>query len=118
MPGGRPSKYKKEFCEQVVEFCRDGSTFEEFASEIGVCVETINEWARKKPEFSAAKKRAKANSLRWWCKIGKAGALGKIKNFQNSVWIFTMKCRFREFYNEEIATDELPSLPKKYDARK
>lgn len=94
--GGRPSKYKPEFCEQMIEFFSvnptemrmesevtenikigekelpaektkstkkgggvDFPSFTRFAHTIGVCDDTLTEWASVHPEFSVATK---------WCK--------------------------------------------------
>ena len=84
--GGRPTKYKKEYAELMVKFfCIEATekvkqtiitksgikeiekkegvslpTIEGFATKIGVCAETIVEWVRVHPEFSAAYKKAKS----------------------------------------------------------
>lgn len=63
-PGGRPTKYRPEYCEELVAFCREGYSITGFAGEIGVGRETISEWARVHPEFSVAVSRAKAAATR------------------------------------------------------
>ena len=75
MAGGRPTKYKPEYCEELIEFfTRDlytvddeGKvrpnalpTLEAFSDLIGVDTDTLAEWGRVHPEFSGAVKRAKA----------------------------------------------------------
>jgi len=92
-PGGRPTKYKPEYCQQIIEFFdvepyrtiietrtyKDGSVresekdiandlpfFEKFAHDIGVTVETLQEWKRVHPEFSLAYKKAKKMQERNW----------------------------------------------------
>lgn len=59
-PEGRPSKYKPEYCEQIIKFCSEGYSITGFAGSIGVCRDTIVEWARVHPEFSLAVQAAKA----------------------------------------------------------
>ena len=84
---GRPSKYKSEYCDELVKFFdrepyyekelqhfdKDGSykwsdykrypndlpTFAHFAKKIGVNGDTLVEWTKVNKEFSAAYKRAK-----------------------------------------------------------
>jgi hypothetical protein len=85
-PGGRPTKYKPEYCDEIIAFFdiepyrevsdvytyKDGTTKEtkrlvandlpfisSFAFKIGVSTETLHEWSRVHPEFSVALKRAK-----------------------------------------------------------
>jgi len=73
MAGGRPTKYREEYCEQLVDFLADGNTYDEFAGHVGVCVDTLHEWESVHPEFSEAKKRARAIGLQWWMKQGREG---------------------------------------------
>lgn len=61
---GRPTLYRPEYCDELVAFCRQGFSITGFAGEIGVCRETISEWASVHPEFSVAVKRAKAAATR------------------------------------------------------
>jgi hypothetical protein len=83
---GRPTKYKKEYCQAIIDWfsgepVREGKKtfttkagtvieediilpeklplFENFAHSIGVDCSTIVEWAKKFPEFSSAYIRAK-----------------------------------------------------------
>ena len=94
MPAGRPTKYKPEYCEKLIKHMTEGYSFESFAAIADCCVDTLNEWAKVHPEFSAAKKRAFAKSMVYWEKMGKEGSSGDLENFKQSSWIYTMKCRF------------------------
>lgn len=60
MPAGRPTKYKSEYCDEVVKFCSTGLSLTAFAGSILVARSTINEWMEQHPEFSEAVKVAKA----------------------------------------------------------
>ena len=85
--GGRPTKYKKEYCDLMIEYFTiqpqqtvykktyyaDGGikaeepvvlpeqlpTFQKFADSVGVTVSTLWEWEKKYKEFSKAYARAK-----------------------------------------------------------
>lgn len=72
-----------------------GLSFESFASVAGVHRDTLYEWLAKHREFSDAKKRGEALSLRQWEQLGIDGMLGKVKGFNATIWIFNMKNRFR-----------------------
>lgn len=63
-PGGRPTKYKPEFCAMLIEHMKKYS-FESFAGldEVDVHKETLYEWANAHPEFSEAKKKAFSKNL-------------------------------------------------------
>lgn len=93
-PGGRPTKYKSEYCNMIVEYFnkppfttiykkeyhKDGElkaevpilvanelpTFQGFAEEIEVHIDTLNEWTKTHAEFSEAYARAKQNQERIW----------------------------------------------------
>lgn len=94
-PVGRPSEYRPEYCEKLIEFLREGRAFEQFASQCDVSINTTYEWAKKHPEFREAKKRAEALSLNWWLEQGRL-SLNKTV-FRDTPWIFNMKCRFGKY---------------------
>ena len=57
---GRPTKYRPEYCEQVVAFMGKGYSLTAFAGEIGICGDTARQWQHDHPKFSAAVKRGQA----------------------------------------------------------
>jgi len=87
MAGGRPSKYKKEYCQQIIDYFRDFEMFDEipvekqdkegnvtttmkqiparppsitkFGTLIGVHYDTLLEWQKIYPEFSLSYKAGK-----------------------------------------------------------
>jgi len=95
MPGGRPSKYKSEYCEMLILHMSQGLSFDSFGGVVNVSRETLYEWTRVHKEFSDTKKIAWTGYLLWWEKKGNEGMSGKIKNFSAPTWIYNMKCRFR-----------------------
>jgi len=88
---GRPTKYKPEYCEALIDNSREGFTYEAFAGKIGVSVECLHEWCRVYPEFSEAKRKAKVAQRAWLEGMGRAMMAGKIPGAVPSVWIFYMK---------------------------
>lgn len=87
MPGGRPTKYRKRYCQEIIDYFSSVKpfkeseisvkgkqfekiekkilyagfpTFEEFAHRLGVHVDTLNQWAKDHKEFSQAYARAKS----------------------------------------------------------
>ena len=75
-PGGRPSKYKEAYCNEVITHMAEGASLTSFAAEIGVARSSINEWMEKHPEFSEAVNKGKAKCAAWWEKKGREGAAG------------------------------------------
>lgn len=80
MPAGRPTLYREEYCQQVIDVCSEGYSLTGFAGLIGVSRDTIDEWQRVHAEFSAAVDRAKAIRLAAWekraMKVGEEGGSG------------------------------------------
>lgn len=94
MPAGRPTVYKSEYCEMIVDFFRvqpqitkkkktyyasgqvkseeeypiaaELPTFQKFADKIGVHIDTLHEWKDKYEEFSEAYARAKQLQEHIW----------------------------------------------------
>lgn len=91
----RPTKYKKEYCKQLIEHMTKGLSFESFAGVLQVSNKTLYTWAEKNPEFLHAKKVGTDKSRLFWEKLGVAGAAGKIPNFGSASYIFNMKNRFK-----------------------
>lgn len=74
--GGRPDKYEERFCDEILEFfdvepyiesesngrvqrlANKLPTFERFAANIGVVVNTLKNWCDKHPEFLTAYEKA------------------------------------------------------------
>lgn len=59
MAFGRPTKYLPEFNKQVVKLCMLGATDQNLADFFEVAIDTITEWKKVHPEFSASIKEGK-----------------------------------------------------------
>lgn len=102
LPGaGRPSKFKDEYCDMLIEHMSKGLSFDCFAGEVKVSIPTLYEWVNAYPEFSDAKSRGKALSMAFWEKAGieglwHGGGNERDRNptFNSTVWVFSMKNRF------------------------
>jgi hypothetical protein len=83
MPAGRPTKYKKRYCKDIIAYFSDPVNenplplFYAFANKINVCTDTLNEWQRVHPEFSDAYKKAKEILRRKYWQKAMAGDLEK-----------------------------------------
>lgn len=110
MPVGRPTKYKPEYCEQLIQHMSEGLMFESFAAVIDVNKDTLYEWCKRHPAFSEAKKTAISKNLLFYDKMSIAAMAGKIKNFNATTYIFNMKNRHHwrdrhEYYEAETKDD-------------
>lgn len=106
MPGGRPTDYKEEYCNSVIEFGKQGFSRVQMAAEFEVAKATIQNWEKEHPEFLAAMTRAMTLSQAWWekkgqeCLVMPAGV-----SFQASAWSRSMAARFPDDWREKTATE-------------
>jgi hypothetical protein len=100
---GRPSKYKPEFCELVIEYGKAGKSAAWMAAELGVDKDSLYEWAKVHPEFSDAFTRARLESQRWWEDKGQSGM--EAPGFNASIWSRSMAARFPEDWREKAAVE-------------
>jgi len=110
-PGGRPTLYDPKYCQEIIDYFSIPATatlkrkitrgkavieeeyqapnplplFEDFASSIGVHVDTLQEWKKVHPEFSVAYAHAKQRQKAILIKNGTLG------NYQPQFTIFVAK---------------------------
>ena len=60
-PGGRPTKYKPEYCLAAEYMARSGMIDDEIADKLGVALSTVSLWKKEHPEFSDAISRGKTD---------------------------------------------------------
>ena len=63
---GRPSKYKPEYCDEIIELSAQGFHFCEIAGRWRIAEETLNAWAREMEDFAEAKAIAKTVAKAYW----------------------------------------------------
>lgn len=106
MPGGRPTKYKPEYCEQLIKHMGEGFSFESFAAVVEITESTLYEWKLKNKEFSEAHKKGYGANRMFWEKISLDYLVSdKDTKFNSTVWIFNMKNRFGWKDRHEIDTN-------------
>ena len=103
---GRPTDYREEYCEMVIEHMSKGYSFESFAGAIGTHKQVLYSWAEKFPEFNDSKKIAFEKCRVWWESQGMDGLWSsKEGSFNSSNWIFQMKNRFKEEWRDKQEHD-------------
>lgn len=95
----RPTKYRKKFCEVVMEVGAVGGWMAEMAEACDVSRNTMNNWADNYPEFKEALERAKQKAQAFMEKKGRAGLM--IKNFNAPLWKQQMAARHPDEYTEK-----------------
>lgn len=80
MAGGRPSKYKPEYCAELIKHFESGLCYDAFAGVVSVCVDTLYQWEKDHAEFSEAKKVGRPKQLLALNKLILSGAMGQLKS--------------------------------------
>jgi len=104
---GRPSKYKEEYCEMLIDHMERGLSYESFAAKLRVTRDCLYKWEKMHPNFLYAKKTGKELMLLFFEELGIQAMAGKIKNFPNSTYIFTVKnkCGWKDTIENEIKSE-------------
>lgn len=98
MPAGRPTKYKPEYCDLIIEVGSYGGWLSEMAEACDVARSTMDEWAANHPEFSEALTRAKQKAQAWFEIKGRTGM--EADKFNSALWAKQMSARHRDEYTE------------------
>lgn len=85
---GRPTKYKPEYCEKVVEVLGAGGFNVTFCAEVGISEDTFYEWVKVHREFSEAVKRAAAIKKDWLLRKAQLCAFDPENNPANNGMIY------------------------------
>ena len=114
-PGGRPTLYRPEYCDQVVEAAAtEGLSLEAFAGMIGVCSSTVYDWIKAHRDFSEACACAKSARILWWeRKLGRStkgasttAAVFALKNHAPQTWRDIKTTEHKHSVSYEKLTDQ------------
>lgn len=108
----RPTKYKEQFCDEVEVYLKTAGreqtklpTVSEFSRYIGINGDTLVEWGKKYPKFSAAIKRLKEHQKEQLMNDGLYGG----KEVNSTMAIFLLKANHDMIETDRIIGD--PKLP-------
>jgi len=107
MTAGRPTKYDPTYCDEAVEFLKDGYSVKAFAGHIGVALSTVYKWADEHPDFSDALKAGQAAAAFWWEQALRNNAM--TGEGSASAAIFGLKNRSQEEWKDKIEQDHTSS---------
>jgi hypothetical protein len=102
-PVGRPTKYKPEYCEEIIELGKQGKSIAQMAAAFDVDKASIFDWAAAHEDFSTSLARARAYSQTWW--EDKAQQNLGSRDFNAQLWLKSVASRFREDYTEKQVTE-------------
>ena len=94
--GGRPTLYRRECCEQIVEAMATGLSAEAAAARIGISARSLFNWQRQHPEFLQAIQEGRQKCLLFWEERALEMAAGSPGNIQ--MVILALKNRSRAAY--------------------
>jgi len=103
MAGGRPTDYRAEYCEQVVELGRQGKSKAQIAATLDASRQTLDNWASAHPEFLDAITHARDLALAWW--EDQAQTNLATSGFNANLWSRSMAARFPADYTERKQTE-------------
>lgn len=63
---GRPTKYRKEYCQIAINLGKEGKGRAHLATTIGVAVSSLREWEQEHEEFSSAMEQNYDLCEAWW----------------------------------------------------
>lgn len=130
---GRPSLYESEYATMLVDHMAEGLSFESFGGRISVSRATLYTWLDLHPDFLDAKSIGESKSREWWERKGQEGLFAETirekgpdgttttvtRSINASIWVFSMKNRFKwrdkqpDEESEDISKDErYPSMTK------
>ena len=99
MSAGRPSSYKKEFCDLVIGLGQEGKSLAQIAATIGCARQTLYNWADTHEEFLDALTRARDLSLSWWEDQGQKGIWSR--EFNANAFKLQVMNRFPDDYRDK-----------------
>jgi hypothetical protein len=109
-PGGRPSTYKPEYCQRVIDYMAQGFSLAAFAGSIRHSKVAVYDWITQYPDFAAAVDVARAARLVPWenkLKVSEksgevAATIFALKNVEPDEW---REVRYASFeHNVNLAT--------------
>ena len=103
MAGGRPTLYKPEYIQRVIEYGKEGRSLTQIAARLDVSRDTIYAWCSEISEFSDAIMRARELAQDWWETQGQSGLANR--EFNAPLWAKSMAARFPQDYTEARRTE-------------
>lgn len=89
---GRPTKYQADFHPvDYIALCEKGYSQAQVCAAWSIDGDTLVEWTKKFPEFSAACKIGRKKKEAWYTNFGMMMAAGKVKGGNVAAWIWLSK---------------------------
>jgi len=101
---GRPSNYEQIYCQQVIDLGRQGKSYEQIASILGIGLRTLFTWRDTHLEFQHALSDSKDFEMAFWEDLAQSHLI-EVKNapkLNAGLWSRSMAARFPGKYSERI----------------
>lgn len=98
----------------LIDHMSQGKSFYTFSAVIKVHPDTVNEWTHEHKEFSVAKTAGRAMEILWWEELLRAGAAGKVPNFNATSVIFALKNKSPQHWRDKheiVSTINVAQVP-------
>lgn len=118
---GRPTLYKPEYCQMLIDHMAQGYSFTSFAADVDTDFQTLYNWCKDHAEFFEAKKKATAKCKKYWEKLGNDNAVSTTiverdgntsrseqRQLNTGYWVFNMRNRFR-WHDKQAEYPEIKS---------
>lgn len=121
-PVGRPTNYKPEYCQLLIDHMASGLSYISFAAVADCWEQTLYDWEAAHPEFMEAKKIGMVRNRLFWEKLGVTYITHTDSKFESTpklnstVYIFNMKNRFpKEWRDRTEVKNEVKITPKELE---
>jgi hypothetical protein len=91
---GRPTKYRKEFADDLPALMSKGASVVEVCAHWDIDQSTFFAWIKAKPAFSKSYSRARVLCQAHWEKVGREAL--RDRDFNERLWNLNMMARFRK----------------------
>ena len=106
-PGGRPSIYKPELGQMLIEAMATGLSAEAAAAKIGIGARTLFTWQQQHPQFQQAVQEGRHQALLFWEQRAIAVAHGKPGNAQLIALALKNRSRAASGWHHDVQKTEL-----------
>jgi len=106
-PGGRPSTYRPELGQELIEAMAGGLSAEAAAAKVGIGARTVFKWQQQHPEFMQAVQEGRHQALLYWEQRAIAVAHGKPGNAQLITLALKNRSRAASGWHHDIQKTEL-----------
>ena len=103
---GRPTDYRPEHCELVIQLGQEGKSHAQISAALGVSRQTLYDWQAAHPEFLDAIKYARDLAQAWFENIGQINMVAPTQGFSASLWAKQVSCRFADDYTDKQKVEQ------------